>query len=101
MDLMMCMDYICSMYLSDTIELFDMVLDDDIDDPQYSAITTWNRFWVYLQYKHQTDKNFAIRDVPSLLLQCGYTDEDVALFVQKAQEERPIYHGAIFDPESF
>lgn len=46
-----CMEYISDWYFTDTVELLDLVLDDDVADPQYSAITTLNRLWVYLQYK--------------------------------------------------
>ena len=42
-------------FFSDTIELLDMVLEDDIEDPQYSAIIAVNRLWTYLQYKQMTD----------------------------------------------
>ena len=52
-----CIKYISDWYFADTVELLDLVLDDDIEDPQYSAITTLNRLWVYLQYKKKSDMN--------------------------------------------
>ena len=55
-----CIKYISDWYFSDTVELLDLVLDDDVVDPQYSAITTLNRLWVYLQYKKKTDRSVAV-----------------------------------------
>ena len=87
MNLEECIKYISGWYFSDTIELLDLVLDDDIVDPQYSAITTLNRLWIWLQYKKRTDKNYK------------YTTEDIALFRKKAMEERKIYTGDILNIE--
>ena len=97
MDLKECMQYINNWYFSDTVELLDLVLDDDIADPQYSAITTLNRFWIYLQYKKKTDKSYECSDISSLFKKMGYTEEDIALFRKKAQEERKIYTDDILD----
>ena len=96
-----CIEYISDLYFSDTIKLLDLVLDDDDADPQYSAITTLNRFWVYLQYKKMTDKSYECSNVSSLLEKIGYTPEDIALFRRKAQEERKIYTAEILDTEFF
>lgn len=52
-----CINTICNYFLSDTIELLDLVLFDDVEDPQYSAITTYNRFYYYLQYMKQSNMN--------------------------------------------
>lgn len=78
-----------------------MVLNDDVADPQYSAITTLNRFWLYLQYQQKTEMNYECSDVPSLLKKIGYTDEDIALFKKKAQKERKIYTSEILDIDFF
>ena len=47
MDVKECIEQIIDWYFSDTVELLDLVLNDDVADPQYSAITTLNRFWLY------------------------------------------------------
>ena len=99
MNLEECIKYISKWYFSDTIELLDLVLDDDIVDPQYSAITTLNRLWIWLQYKKRTDKNYKCNDISSLLDKIGYTTEDMALFRKKAMEERKIYTGDILNIE--
>ena len=66
MDLEECIQYIIDWYFSDTVELFDLVLADDTVDPKYSAITTLNRFWVYLQYKRQSDRDCEYSNIFSL-----------------------------------
>lgn len=101
MNLNECIEYISEWYFSDTVELLDLVLDDDIIDPQYSAITTLNRLWVYLQYKKRTDKSFECSNVSSFLNKIGYAPEDISLFRKKAQEERKIYTATILDSEFF
>lgn len=101
MDLKTCIQYMSEWYFSDTVELLDLVLDDDMEDPQYSAITTLNRFWVYLQYKKEMDKSYECGDVSSLLKKMGYTSEDIARFKKKVQEERKIYTADILDTEFF
>lgn len=81
------------------MELLDLVLDDDMADPQYSAITTINRLWVYLQYQNKTDGRYACSSISSLLQKMGYTPEDIALFRKKAQEEQKMYTSDILDTE--
>jgi len=99
MNLEKCTEYISNWYFADTIELLDLVLDDDVADPQYSAITALNRLWVYLQYKKGMNKCYAYNDVSSLLEKMGYSPEDIALFRKKAQEERKIYTADILGTE--
>ena len=91
-----CIKYISDWYFSDTVELLYLVL-----DPQYSAITTLNRLWVYLQYKKKTDRSYECSSVSSLFKKMGYTPEDIDLFRKKAQEERKIYTADILDTEFF
>ena len=101
MNLEECIEYISDWYFTDTVELLDLVLDDEVADPQYSAITTLNRLWVYLQYKKKTNESYECSDVSSLFKKMGYTPEDIALFRRKAQEERKIYTAEILDTEFF
>ena len=95
-----CVESMAKFFFSDTIELLDMVLEDDIEDPQYSAIIAVNRLWTYLQYKQMTDEEFATKDVETLLSKLGYA-QDVDLLRQKAREERKIYHGTILETGFF
>ena len=101
MNLEECIKYISDWYFADTVELLDLVLDDDIEDPQYSAITTLNRLWVYLQYKKKSDMSYECDSVSSLFKKMGYTPDDIALFRKKAQEERKIYTADILDAGFF
>lgn len=101
MNLEECIDKIIDWYFSDTVELLDLILDDDIADPQYSAITTLNRLWLYLQYESMTNKNYECNDVSFLLKKIGYTSEDIILLRRKAQEEREIYTSDILDTKFF
>ena len=96
-----CIQHISAWYFSDTIELLDLVLCDDEEDPQYSAITTMNRLWIYIQYQKKLNKDCEYDSVASLILKSGYSSEDVALFKKKVLEERDIYHGTILDEEFF
>ena len=99
MDLKECIQYISNWYFSDTVEFLDLVLADDIADPQYSAITALNRIWVYLQFRKKMDKSCECDDVTSLFQKMGYTTEDIALFRKKVQEEHKIYTGDILDTD--
>ncbi len=101
MDLKECLSRICDWYHVDTVEFLDFVLTDDLDDPQYSAITAINRLWIYLQYKKATDGNFEHNQVSTMLLSMGYTNDDIALLKNMAQKERNIYIGDILDTEFF
>ena len=101
MDLEKCFQYMSNWYFSDTVELLDLVLYDDIEDPKYSAITALNRLWVYLQYKKSLNKDYEYSTVSSLLEKIGYTTEDIALFKRKIQNEREEYTAEILDTEFF
>lgn len=86
--------YMTKWFISDTIELLDMVLTDDVVDPHYSGVTTLNRIWVYLQYKKETDKFYngnECKNISTLFPKWGYSTEDIELFRKKVQEERKIY----------
>lgn len=101
MDLDECVQAMSGWFISDTIELFDLVLADGAEDPQYSAITTLNRLWLYLQYQKASGGDLAEVSVPVYLEKIGYTADDIALFRKKAQEERKIYHGQILNADFF
>ena len=93
------LDYMIEWYFSDTVELLDLVLNDDIADPKYSAITTLNRLWVYLEYQRNINKSFECGDVASFLDKIGYTSADIDLFRKKVCEEQKIYTADILDTD--
>lgn len=99
MNLNQCIKYMSERYFDDTVILIDMVLCDDITDPQYSAITTLNRFLVYLQYKNIVDKDYKCSDIASALEKIGYTREDISLLKEKAKDEYKIYIGEVLCTE--
>ena len=91
-----CLEYICDWYYSDTIELIDLVLCDDNNDPQYSAITALNRLWVYLQYKQQSqEEGFDKKDLFSLIEDAGYPEKVIEIIKQKARDELEAYTGDV------
>lgn len=94
-----CIDFISEWYLSDTIELIDLVLDDDNIDPEYSAITALNRLWVYLQYKKHTEKDYDYGEVSSFLIKSGYLMDDIDTLKEKVQEERKVNLSEILDKQ--
>lgn len=92
-----CLEYMKDWYFADTIELLDLVLTDDTADPQYSAITTLNRLWVYLEYQKNANPNFECCDITSFLEKMNYTSEDIDLFRKKVYREQEIYTDDILD----
>ena len=71
------MEEIIGYFVSDTIELFDRVLDDDENDPQFSAVTTAKRIGLYLQYRKIPDTK---NEISKFLLSSGYNQEDLKTF---------------------
>lgn len=94
-----CLERISENFLSDTIELFDLVLSDDVEDPQYSAIIVINRIWLYLQYKNMTNKIYQYSQVDAFIESIGYSTKDIEIFRKKAQDEYKNYRGEILDQE--
>lgn len=78
-------------FCSDSISLLDDVLSDNPMDPQYSAITAYNRLELYVEFRHLYF-NSTIKTVEELLLSCGYSEEDVKLFNIKCVKEAPLYY---------
>lgn len=86
-------DILIDWYLSDTIQLLDNVLTDNLVDPGYSAITTRNRLIYYIQYKQQIDPDFRVRTVNEFLINSGYDNKDIIAFEKSCKEEAHYYHG--------
>ena len=83
-----CVEKIVEWYIGDTIELLDLVLTDDLEDPQYSAITTCKRFNEYLLY--QELRGNQKKDLTELLMGSGYTQEDIDLLMVKKEQEKEL-----------
>ena len=77
-------------FVSDTIELIDKVLDDDDNDPQYSAVTAVTRIQLYLTYKNELNTI----EISDFLLNSGYSNEDIEILKRKYDKELPEYHAA-------
>lgn len=66
--------------------LLDCILADDSDDPQYSANTTYTMFSdVILFERYCYGKIY--KSVDAYLKHVGYSDEDIALFAHRREEE--------------
>ena len=83
-----CVEKIVKWYIGDTIELLDLVLTDDLEDPQFSAITTCKRLNEYLLY--QELRGNPKKDLTELLRESGYTQEDIDLLMLKKEQEEEL-----------
>lgn len=92
-----CRDLMTKWFLSDTVELIDSVLNDDPEDPQYSAISTLNRLWTYCRYMELKGDKFACDGISALLDKLGYASKDIDLFREKCISEKNIYRSEILD----
>lgn len=86
-----CIEDIIGWFLSDSIELFDAVLDDDQIDPQYSANTAYRRLEKYVLFQ-RLNHNDNVQTVEELLINSGYTEEDIINFRTKLRAEAPRYY---------
>ncbi len=73
-------------FLSDSIELLDLVLSDNHNDPEYSANTAYNRIKLYAEYE-ASQNNVTARSVEDYLKDWGYSDEDIKLLNELRKEE--------------
>lgn len=94
------MRYLLDFFREDTFSLLEEVLDDNEEEPEYSAITTINRFWAYIQCEKQIDQSFPFNCVADFLRNKSCcSEEDIALLFKKARIEASIYHGVIYNTE--
>ena len=83
-----CIDRIVKTYFYNVITLLDCVLTDDLEDPQYSAITACNRLNEYLHYQElQGDQK---KDALEFLGDLGYSQEDIDLLMAKVEKEKEL-----------
>lgn len=87
-------------FISDTIELLEQVLADDEKDPEYSAITTLNRLYIYMEFQKKTDQ-YDCDSVRTLFAKMGYSKDAYELFRSKAKKEYPMYSSEIYDKSFF
>lgn len=85
-----CIEKIFKQFYYDTITLLDCVLADSESDPEYSAITTYQRLEDVLCYEHLF-KNSDALDVFAYLKEKNYSDVDIADFKRRIQEEAPLW----------
>ena len=100
MELNECVQHMGKWFLSDTIELLEQVLADDEKDPKYSAITTLNRLYIYMEFKKRTDK-FDCDNIQTLFTRIGYSKNAYELFRLMAEKEYPMYSSEIYDKSFF
>ena len=76
-------------FLSDTMQLFDLVLDDSDVDPQFSAVTAMNRLGLYLSCIGNVS---ASEENILEYLECsGYSIADLEVFLSKYKREIERY----------
>ena len=100
MDRNKCVQFIGKWFFSDTIELLDRVLSDDEKNPAYSAITTLNRLYLYIEFQKITGEQ-GCGCIQSLFRQMGYSEKAYEAFRAKAKEEYAIYSSEIYDTSFF
>lgn len=79
--------YFLKWYFSDSIELLDKVLTDDEFDPNYSAITAYERLKMYVEYMKMVHKDFVYISVDDILQNGGYDENDIRLLHYKMNKE--------------
>lgn len=78
---------IMNLFISDTMELLDHVLDDNRSDPQYSPKMVIYRLQLILSFfEEQDQKKYA--DVADYLLSCGYAPKDVQTLYSLCDKEQ-------------
>lgn len=78
-------------FFSDAVILLDDVLGDDLEDPQFSANTAFNRLKTVFSFNKIFYNQIEETDVFEWMLESGYTKEDVALFKWKIEDEQNRY----------
>lgn len=86
-----CINRIVKLYYYDSISLLDCVLTDSIEEPEFSANTTYNRFFDIFQFANLY-YNKEYKNVFELLLETGYSKEDIVDFQVRIKEEKERYN---------
>lgn len=89
-DKISCVEKIAKLFRYDTIVLLDCVLTDDLQNPEYSANTVYDRISCLLDFENEFYiKN--IKDVWQWLIVNGYSEADAELLKRKMNEENIRY----------
>lgn len=86
-------------YQYDICNFIKSVLEDNEDDPHYSAITCNNRILLYISYKMLYYKNNNIESDEDFFIKNNFTAEDYNFFKQKTEKESEYYCGKIITLE--
>lgn len=77
----------------DTIKLIDKVIDDDILDPEYSAVICNNKIVTLIRVKEDYRRKY--KSVEKYLEDIGYCEEDIKKFIESRNKEDKEYGGLI------
>lgn len=90
-ELSKCIESIYGIFNSEVFIFLDCVLTDDLDEPEYSANTAYNR----LEYMRIFENEYYQKNIASVsdfLFQNGYTKEDIELLRMKCIDENRRYN---------
>ena len=85
-----CIERIVKLFKYDTLTLIDCVLEDDVEDPHFSANTTLKRIEDIALFEQDYKLNRS-NDAKEWLYSNGYSKEDVCLFFEKVENEKKRY----------
>lgn len=86
-------EYIIKCFEWDTNRFIDLVLNDNLDDPEYSAVTCCNRIITLIKVKEVYKEEF--KSIENYLEDIGYNKEDIKIFIESRDKESEYYHGEI------
>ncbi len=81
-----CVERIEKWFWYDTVSFLDCVLADDDENPEFSANTAYNRLEEVVEFQ-KLYYNKEYRSVSDLLLDTGYTNEDIEILNRKRSVE--------------
>ena len=67
------------------------VLNDSLDDPQYSAVTTSNLIKCYIEIMTNLGKKLPYHDVKGFILFDGFSEEEYKFFEASREKESKYY----------
>ena len=87
------LEYILWHFAMDTDALIWDVLDDDPNDPAYSAVTATNRIKCYIELCQEMGKKLPCSTVEEYLQLVGLSEEECRLFEESRAKEAVYYIG--------
>ena len=85
-----CIEEIATQFLFDSLILLDCVLEDDLDDPEYSANTVCSRLEKYLVFQNLYYK-YPMTELSEFLIEKGYSKQDIEYLRNRQEEEKRKY----------